>query len=89
MSPKSKRVLSLVAVLALMLCTQAAQACAVCAGRSDSDLAKGMNWGLFTLLGVVVFVLAGIASFFVFLIKKSAAAASMTAQPLPQSTQQI
>jgi hypothetical protein len=32
-----------------------------------------MNWGIFSLLAVVVCVLSGIATFFVFLAKKSAA----------------
>jgi len=42
-------------------------ACATCFGKSDSDLAKGMNWGIVSLLAVVVFVLGGIASFFFYL----------------------
>ncbi len=46
-------------------------ACAACYGASDSPLAKGMNWGIFSLLGVVVVVLSSIATFFVFLAKKS------------------
>ena len=48
-------------------------ACAACYGRSDSPLASAMNWGIFTLLGVVVTVLASIAGFFFFLIRKEAA----------------
>ena len=40
-------------------------ACAACYGRSDSPLASGMNWGIFTLLGVVVTVLVSIAGFFI------------------------
>jgi len=48
------------------------QACAACYGASDSPLAKGMNWGILSLLAVVVFVLGSVASFFVFLAKKSA-----------------
>ncbi|MEI9863648.1 MAG: hypothetical protein WDN00_03640 [Limisphaerales bacterium] len=39
-------------------------ACATCFGKSDSAMAQGMNWGIFTLLGVIVTVLATIASFF-------------------------
>jgi len=56
-------------------------ACAACAGQSDSAMAKGMNWGIFSLLGVVAVVLGGVTSFFVFLGKKSAAvsAASVAA----------
>jgi hypothetical protein len=47
-------------------------ACAACYGKSDSPLASGMNWGIFTLLGVVVTVLASIATFFIFIIRKEA-----------------
>jgi hypothetical protein len=51
-------------------------ACAACYGASDSPMAQGMNWGIFSLLGVVVMVLGSIATFFVFIGKKSAAAAN-------------
>ncbi len=54
-------------------------ACAACYGRSDSPLASGMNWGIFTLLGVVVTVLVSIASFFIYLIRKETAHARETA----------
>jgi hypothetical protein len=47
-------------------------ACAACYGQSDSPLAKGMNWGIFSLLGVVVFVLGSVASFFVYIGKRGA-----------------
>jgi hypothetical protein len=53
-------------------------ACATCFGQSDSEMAQGMNWGIFTLLGVIVTVLAGIASFFVYIIRKEAAQAAKT-----------
>ena len=59
-------------------------ACAACYGRSDSPLAGAMNWGIFTLLGVVVTVLASIAGFFFFLIRKEAAhAEAAQAKTLP------
>lgn len=48
-------------------------ACAACYGRSDSPLASGMNWGIFTLLGVVVTVLVSIAGFFFYIINREAA----------------
>ena len=48
-------------------------ACAACYGRSDSPLANGMNWGIFTLMGVVVTVLVTVASFFIYLIRKETA----------------
>jgi hypothetical protein len=49
-------------------------ACAACYGQSDSPLAHGLNWGILSLLGVVVPVLGGIAAFFIFIAKKAAAA---------------
>ncbi len=48
-------------------------ACATCFGKSDSALASGMNWGIFTLLGVIGTVLATIAGFFVYIIRREAA----------------
>ena len=47
-------------------------ACATCYGASDSPLAKGMNWGIATLLGVIGSVLAGVVAFFVHVGVKSA-----------------
>jgi hypothetical protein len=50
-------------------------ACAACYGANTNDpLAHGMNWGIFTLLGIVVLMLSSIATFFVFLIRREAAA---------------
>jgi hypothetical protein len=48
-------------------------------------MAQGMNWGIFTLLGVIVTVLATIASFFIYLIRReSALAKTETAQNLSE-----
>jgi hypothetical protein len=49
-------------------------ACAACYGQSDSPLAQGMNWGIATLLGFIVCVLAGIGLFFVHIGRRTAAA---------------
>ena len=54
-------------------------ACAACYGQSDSPLASGMNWGIFTLMGVIVTMLAAIAGFFIYLVRKEAALAAKTA----------
>lgn len=59
------------AVLALFACRPEVQACAVCFGKSDSRLAVGMNWGIFTLLFFIGSVLAGLSCFFVFLAMRS------------------
>ena len=49
-------------------------ACAACYGKSDSTLAQGMNWGIFTLMGVILTVLTCIALFFVHIVRKEEAA---------------
>ena len=62
-------------------------ACAACYGASDSAMARGMNWGIFSLLGVVAVVLGSVATFFVFIGKKAAAAANeqSTAESTPKT----
>jgi hypothetical protein len=47
-------------------------ACATCFGQSDSALAEGMNWGILVLLGFIGCVLAGVAGFAIFLIRRNA-----------------
>ena len=64
----------------LAISESSALACATCFGASDSPMAKGMNWGIFSLLAVIVCMLSGIASFFVFLAKKSAQVAAASEQ---------
>ena len=62
-------------------------ACAACYGASDSPMAKGMNWGIFSLLGIVTVVLGSIATFFVFIGKKSAAVSSASESDSAQKPQ--
>ena len=45
-------------------------ACSVCFGASDSPLAQGANMGIFFMLGVTFFVLAGFGSFIFYLIRR-------------------
>ncbi|MGD0251573.1 MAG: hypothetical protein ABSC01_02630 [Verrucomicrobiota bacterium] len=52
-------------------------ACAACYGKSDSALATGMNWGIFTLLGVVLTVLTCITLFFVHIVRKEEASSNL------------
>jgi hypothetical protein len=52
------------------------RACAACYGQSNSPLALGLNWGIFSLLGVVAVVLGSIAGFFIYLARRSQAAGS-------------
>jgi len=76
--------------LTALLHPDSSWACAACYGASDSPMAKGMNWGIFSLLAVVVCVLSTFATFFVFLAKKSAATyADAAAQPSLESTDKL
>jgi hypothetical protein len=57
-------------------------ACTACAGQSDSPMAQGMNWGIFSLLAVVGVVLGGVATFFIYLARRAAAVSAQAAEPL-------
>jgi hypothetical protein len=50
-------------------------ACAACFGQSDSAMAAGMNWGILSLLVMIVMMLGGVAAFFIFLSRRAAAVA--------------
>ena len=89
---KAFRQCALLAALAMVATPQSALACATCFGKSDSDLAKAMNWGIVSLLAVVVFVLGGIAAFFIYLARRAAMTAGVeTAVPetLPETSELI
>ena len=58
---------------------QGASACAACFGISDSPLAKGMNWGILSLLVIVLGVLAGIATAGIYFVRR----ASRNPLPVP------
>ena len=75
MSFGGKSLLS-VLLLAFLTSPDSLWACAACYGQSDSPMAHGLNWGIFSLLLVVVLMLGGIASFFVYLARRSAALSS-------------
>ena len=59
------------AALLLAPANPAVLACTACFGKSDSNMAKGMNMGIFALLLVITSVLCGVAGFFMFLAKRS------------------
>jgi hypothetical protein len=61
----------LLALIVSALMPGIAQACSVCYGDPESNLSKGLGWGIVVLLGVVVTVLGGIGTFFVYIAKKS------------------
>ena len=77
----------LLSVAALALHANAALACAACYGKSDSPLAQGMNWGIFSLLGVVVTVLGAIATCALFLARRAAAQAVTAPTTVPAAAQ--
>ena len=61
-------------VALVMLAPSPVFACATCYGANiDSPMADGMNWGIFTLLGVVGTVLASFLTFLIYIIRKSEA----------------
>ena len=59
--------------LALAL-PRSVSACAACFGQSDAPMAKGMNAGIFSLLGVILCVLSAVALFFVHVGRRTASA---------------
>ncbi len=63
----------------LLLLPRPILGCAACYGQSDAPLARGMNWGILSLLVMIVLVLGGVAAFFVSLARRSAALASASA----------
>ena len=74
----------LLAVLTGCASVGSASACSACFGKSDSPLAQGMNWGIFSLLAVIIPVLGCVGGFFVYLAKKSAAVHAVTASAAHQ-----
>lgn len=73
-------------LLAALLTTQEAAACAACFGRSDSALAYGMNAGILTLLAVIGTMLAAVASFFVFIVRRASRLESESPESDPSTT---
>jgi hypothetical protein len=60
-------------------------ACAACFGQSDSAMAAGMNWGILSLLVMIVMMLGGVAAFFVFLARRAATVARSDLVPPGQA----
>jgi heme/copper-type cytochrome/quinol oxidase subunit 2 len=67
-----RQFLALAVVFVVVHLAPAAHACATCFGKSDSKLAEGMNWGIFTLLVIVMGVLGAISAFFIFIARRAA-----------------
>ena len=70
MSSRTQTLRCAAAAALLTLAGTEARACVACFGQSDSAMAKGMNMGIFTLLLVILSVLASIAVFFVYLVHR-------------------
>lgn len=67
------RSLPLLALPALSLVMAGSlEACTACFGRSDSEMAHGMNMGIYTLLAVLGLMLACVSAFFVMIGRRSA-----------------
>lgn len=75
---KSCAFLALLAVL-----PQRAAACAVCFGDPASPTAQGLAMGVVALLAIVLVVLGGIATFFIYLARRAAAANAGTLSEPP------
>ena len=58
-------------------------ACAVCLGNTNSSLRDGMNAGILALLGFAMFMIVSFAVFFVYLWRKSKAAAQSSQEGDP------
>jgi len=56
-------------------------ACPICFGASDAPMALGMNWGVLTLLAVILVVLGSFATFFVRLARRAEAVGPAEAGP--------
>ena len=71
----------------LLALPQRTLACSACYGASDAPMARGMNWGILSLLAIVGVVLGSVASFFVYIGVRSVHApeAAPPAHP-PEST---
>ena len=57
--------------LGLLAAPRAALACPVCFGNSDAPMAIATNMGILAMLVVVVGVLGGFASFFIYLMRRA------------------
>jgi maltodextrin utilization protein YvdJ len=64
--------------LAAVAAPRAALACPVCFGQSDSPMAWAVNMGIVAMLVVTGGVLAGFASFFIYLMRRERLVAETT-----------
>ena len=76
----TRTILGALLAAAILAAGQSAMACAACYGVSDAPMARGMNAGIYALLGVIGTVLCGAATFFVFLARRASAVAKAQEQ---------
>lgn len=81
--------LTAAAVMAGFASPASLMACAACFGKSDSNMARSLNAGIFSLMAVIGTVLVGAASFFVFISRKAAAAAQTEQTGKPPGQEQV
>ena len=67
--------------LFVLAAPRAALACPVCFGQNDSPMARAANLSIFAMLVVVAGVLAGFASFFIYLIRRALLVAGEASGP--------
>ncbi|MCD6051197.1 MAG: hypothetical protein K0Q55_2600 [Verrucomicrobia bacterium] len=77
-----KRLALILIALLAFLAPQELLACAVCFGDKNSQMGKAADAGVLTLLLVIMAVLAAIASFFIYIVRRTA---RLEQQNLPDS----
>ena len=73
--------MAVLAVAATLLLADPALACSVCFGDPNTPMAAGARAGVLVLLGVVVVVLAGVASLIVFWSRRAASLRALEGRP--------
>jgi hypothetical protein len=73
----------LLTTLILASAPRLALACPVCFGQNDSPLAKGVNMGIFFMLGIVAVMLTAFAGFFIYLSRRARTFENRLAQGHP------
>ena len=73
-----------IALFVAVFVPRAALACPVCFGDNNSPMAVAMNLGIFAMLMVVVGVLGGFASFFIYLMRRAKLAAAKESEGIAQ-----
>jgi len=87
---RGKHLLAMLFVLAWqLLSAPGARACAACFGQSDDPMAKGMNAGIYALLGVVTVVLGGFFALMIFLARRASSHGDVMAQRAEEIRMQL